>query len=84
MRGDLVALRHKIRQFMPHVGVTGVNDLPHLSNLGLAVTMAEMGKDVDRGVRDEIDIVAAASQRALDVAGVKGAQEIQDALPVGV
>jgi hypothetical protein len=61
-----------------------VNDLPHFSNLGLAVTMAEMGKDVDRGVGDEIDIVAAAVERRLDVAGVEGIQKIQDALPIGV
>jgi hypothetical protein len=69
---------------MAHVGVAGVNDLPHLSNLGLAVTMAEMGKDVDLGVGDEIDIVAAAVEGPIEVAGVKGAQEVQDALPVGV
>ena len=46
--------------------------------------MAHVGKQVDRGVGDEFDVVGAARQRALDVAGIVDVEEIQQALPMQV
>ena len=79
---DLVAFGDDGRYLVAHAGIAGVDDAPHLPHLGLAAPMAHMRHDVDRGVGDEIDIVTAAGQRALDIAGVECFEKIQHALPV--
>ena len=43
-----------------------------------------MRQDIDRRVGDEIDVVAAAGQGALDIAGIERLEKIQHALPVKV
>jgi hypothetical protein len=58
-----------------------VHGLPHLPDLGLAAAVAHMGEDIDRRVGEEIDVVAAVRQRALDIAGIECVEKIQHALP---
>ena len=43
-----------------------------------------MRQDIDRRVGDEIDIVGAAGQRALDVAGIEDIEKIQHTLPMKI
>src|ERR1035437_8254002 len=59
-----------------HAGIAGVDGLPHLPDLGLAMAVAQMRQDIDRRVGDEIDVVAAAGQCALDVAGIIRIEQI--------
>jgi adenosine/AMP kinase len=61
-----------------------MDGLPHLPDLGLAVAVAHMRQNIDRRIGDEIDVVAAARQRALDIAGIKFIEKIQHALPVKI
>src|SRR6202022_248745 len=44
--------------------------------------LAQMRQDVDRRVDEEFDIVGAALQRALDVAGIIDIEKVQHALPM--
>jgi len=41
-----------------------------------------MRQDIDRRVGEEIDVVAAALERALDVTGIECVEKIQHALPM--
>ena len=41
-----------------------------------------MGQDIDRGVGEEFDVVGAALQRGLDVAGIQDVEEIQHVLTI--
>jgi len=41
-----------------------------------------MRQDVDRRIGEKIDVVGAAGQRVLNVAGIEHVQKIQQALPV--
>jgi hypothetical protein len=59
-----------------------VDDLPHRFDLGLAMAVAEMGKNIDRSMGDEIDVVAATSQCAFEIASVKRIEKIQDTLSI--
>jgi hypothetical protein len=53
-------------------------------HLGLAVAVAEMRQDIHRRVGDEIDVIAAAGQCALGIAGIEHFEKIQHALPVKI
>ena len=81
-RRDLVALCDKFDDFVAHFRVALVDSLPHRAHLGLAAMRTEMRQDVDRRGGDEFDIVGAARQRALDVAGVVRGEQVQHALTV--
>src|ERR1035437_148214 len=76
MRRDLVAFRDNDGHVVAHAGIAGVDGLPHLPDLGLAMAVAQMRQDIDRRVGDEIDVVAAAGQCALDAAGIIRIEQI--------
>ena len=76
-----VLLGDQERHLVAHVGIAGVDGSPHRADLGLAAAVTEMRQDVDRRVGDEIDVVVAARQRALDIAGIERLEKIQHALP---
>ena len=59
-----------------------MDGLPHLPEFVLAAAVAHMRQDIDRRVGEEIDIVGAARQRALDIAGIEIIEKVQHALPV--
>jgi hypothetical protein len=46
------------------------------------MAVAHMRQNIDRGVGDEIDVIAAEGQRARDIAGIEHIEKIQYALPV--
>ena len=74
-RRDLVALGDDDRHLMAHAGIAGVDRLPRLPHLGLAVAVTHMRQDIHRRVGKEVDVVGAARERALDVAGVEDLEE---------
>ena len=82
VRRDLVALDDQDRHFIAHVGIAGVDGLPHRPEFVLAAVVAHMRQDIDRRVGEEIDVIGAARQRALDVAGIEHVEKIQHALPM--
>src|SRR3984957_5778705 len=84
MRRDLVALGNRAGQFIAHAGIAAVDGAPHLAEFGLAMAMAHMRQDIDRRGGDEIDIVGAARQRALDVAGIERVEKVHHALAVEI
>src|ERR1700694_2452315 len=49
-RRDLVAFGDKDRHLVAHLGIAGVDGLPHLPDLGPAVAVAHMRQDIDRRV----------------------------------
>ena len=55
---------------------------PHLPHFRLAVPRAHMRQDVDRRVGEEIDVVRAVRQRALDIAGLEIIERREHALAV--
>jgi len=59
-------------------------DFPHFPELRLAVTVAHMRQDIDWGVAEKFDIVGAAGEGSLEIAGRKHVEKIQNALPVKV
>jgi len=67
----LVTLRDQNRCLPAHLGISGVNGSPHLAHRGLALAVAICGSRSTRGVGSEFDVVRAARQRAVDVAGIK-------------
>ena len=56
--------------------------LPRLPHLGVAVAVAHMRQDIHRRIGKEVDVVGAARQRALDIAGVEDLEKIHHALTV--
>src|SRR5882757_560643 len=78
----LVTFGDQNRCLPAHLGISGVNGSPHLAHRGLALAVAHMRQQIDRGVGGEFDVVGAARQRAVDVAGIKHFEEIQHALTV--
>jgi hypothetical protein len=80
----LVFLGDQKRHLVAHLGIARVDGSPHRGDLGLAVAVTEMRQNVDRRMGDEIDVVIAARQRALDIAGIESLEEIQHALPVEI
>src|SRR5260370_35872372 len=82
IRGDLVTLGDDGRHLVAHAGTAGVDGSPHLSDLGLAVAVAQMRQDIDRRVSEEIDVLAATGQGALDIAGIEFGVKILHALAV--
>ena len=79
MDRDLVVLGGDERHLVAHAGIALVNRLPHLPDVVLAAVMAEMRENIDRRVREKLDIVAAKRQRPLDVAGIKSLDQLEDA-----
>ena len=59
-----------------------MDGLPHRPELVLAAVVAHMRQDIDRRVGEELDIIGAAGQRALDVAGIEHFEKIQHPLPM--
>ena len=72
------------RHLAAHLGITGVDGGPHRPHRFGAAAVTHMGKQIDRGVGDELDVVGAARQRGLDIAGIVDFEEIQHALPVKI
>ena len=68
--------------FIAHAGIALVNRLPHVPDVVLAPVVAEMRQDINRRVGEEINVIAAKRQRPLDIAGIKGLDQIDHALPV--
>jgi hypothetical protein len=81
---DLVAFGDQDRHLVAHLGIAGVDGGPHLPQRGLAVAVAHMRQDIDRGVGEEIDIVGATRQRAFDVSGIEDLEKVQHALTVKI
>ncbi len=59
-----------------------MDGLPHRPERVLAAVVAHMRQDLDRRVGKELDVIGAAGQGALDVAGIEHFEKIQHALPM--
>ena len=83
-RGHLVALGDDDRHLAAHIGISGVYGGPHLAHRGLALAAAHMRQQVDRRVGGEGDVVGAARQRAVDIAGIEYIEVVQHALTIKI
>jgi len=79
---DFVALGDDLRCLVPDLRIARPDRPPELAQLVAAVTRSHMRQHVDRGMGEEVDILGAAGQRALDVAAAEGFEQMQHALPV--
>ena len=80
--GSAVAFFGDERQIIAHVGVSAVNGLPHLEDLSFSAPMSHVRKDIDRDVSQKVDLIVATIEGALEIARIKRAEELLDALAV--
>ena len=84
IRRDPVALGDEESALRSACWNSGLDGLPHRPEFVLAAVVAHMRQDIDRRVGEEIDIIGAAGQRALDIAGIENFEKIQHALPMKI